>query len=76
MRHRCICVDFGFHVPECYYSDRSDMGGAFHCINCGAKPTHEVIVRAQDSSGAAMNFATRYCEEHRPKEATRIEEQP
>lgn len=79
MTHRCICHEFGFHVPECFYSDRPG-GGQFHCIVCGAEPaweTTKTVDRTMSSSGGTeqvCEVTTRYCENHRPMNARKVVE--
>ena len=79
MRHKCICKDFGFHVPECFYSERtSGGGGRYHCIDCGGEPKWEIVEVVNstmlDSGGTEQmcEVITRYCDAHRPKGAKKV----
>lgn len=73
--HRCICRDFGFWVPECYFADRPG-GGEYHCIQCGKPPTHEThqyIDLFPCATIQIVTVTTRYCAEHRPLTAKEIQ---
>lgn len=73
---KCTCQELGRHDPNCPWNGKPS-GGKYHCIKCGAEPAWEVVeelttANFESIGGGFDKMTTRYCDQHRPANAARI----